>query len=495
MGEELCRVLGGGITRDSLILLGGDPGVGKSTLLLQVAGMLATSKQADERNHKRANKGASKDVTDGAEGNTVLYITAEESEDQVYDRARRMCLQGADDCLYINADSDLERALEHITEVSPSAIIVDSIQTVFLRDLPSSPGSVVQVRECSNALLRVAKDKHIIVVLVAQVTKGGDIAGPKVLEHLVDVVLYLEQHTSHKALRVMKNRYGPNDDIGFFRMTREGLKTVEDPSHLFLSSGLNRTGKGTAVAIVCAGLRPLALEVQALTHQRSPQSEGKLCRNINGVKDGRVMQLLAVLDRHVGTHSTQMNVYVNIVGGYRVPDKETAVDLAVAAALVSDCKGVPVPVDMVFIGEVGLAGELRPVGEMAVRLSEASKMGFKRAIIPAASSEELGRQKFGALKVISCGTLKEAISSSLGAAAAAPPPRRSKPSRTAAGAANGAAFRDADLDLGLDLDSEPGADEVFASVGNGRGGSGSYDEVDGEEVEEPELYGGIGYRR
>jgi DNA repair protein RadA/Sms len=381
--DEFSRVLGGGLVPGSLVLVGGDPGIGKSTLLLQVSTLHS--------------------ATQG----TVLYVSAEESPQQIKLRANR--LNVTPDDLLVMGETDLTQVLNHVESVNPDLLVVDSIQTVFIPDLQSAAGSVAQVRECTSRLMQFAKRTGVPVMIVGHVTKEGTIAGPRVLEHMVDAVLYLEgdRYHQYRVLRAVKNRFGSTDEVGVFEMTDGGMREVVNPSQAFLQE---RSGNaaGSAVAVPLEGSRPILIEVQALT---TATSYGNPRRTATGFDLNRLQMLIAVLQQRVGYNLATHDVFVNVVGGLRVA--EPAVDLGVIAAVGSSHAGRPVDRDTVLIGEVGLSGELRSVSQLDRRLNEAQKLGFKRAIIPATSyrgpSERL--QKFELLRV---GTAREALDAALG---------------------------------------------------------------------------------
>jgi DNA repair protein RadA/Sms len=350
--DEFDFVLGGGVVPGSLILIGGEPGIGKSTLLLQVAARLAS-------NGKRA-----------------LYISGEESGAQVRLRADRLDEETAE-VLFLG-ETDLSRILAQAEEHAPSVLFIDSIQTTYTEDIEGAPGNVGQVRECAARLQRYAKENGVAVFLVGHVTKGGTVAGPKTLEHIVDTVLYFEDSGSldHRILRATKNRFGGVDEIGVFRMTARGLLPVANPSELFLQD--RNTGvSGSAVLATIEGTRPLLVEVQALV---TKASYGAAQRVVTGFDRQRLALLLAVLEQRGGLPFGQLDVFLNVVGGVRI--EETAGDLAVAAALTSAVMNRELPPTAVFVGEIGLGGELRAVSQIERRLSEAARMGFKHAYVP-----------------------------------------------------------------------------------------------------------------
>jgi DNA repair protein RadA/Sms len=388
---ELDRVLGGGIVPGSLVLIGGDPGIGKSTLLLQVANQLA-------QNHR------------------ILYVCAEESGQQVKLRASRLGVgvpaieietangsakkraksqngngnaptdveaappspQAADPNLYVLPETDLEEVLRELESLKPQVAVIDSIQTLYFAALTSAPGSVAQVRECTSALMQVAKRENITLLIVGHVTKEGAIAGPRVLEHLVDTVLYFEgdRFASHRLLRSVKNRFGATHEIGIFEMVDNGLQEVLNPSELFLGSR-DETSPGTATVVACEGTRPIVVELQALV---SPASYGAPRRAATGVDYNRLQQILAVLEKRVGIPLSKLDAYVASAGGLGV--EEPAADLGIAIAIVASFRDRIVDPRTVLIGEVGLGGQVRLVSQMELRLKEAAKLGFKRAIIP-----------------------------------------------------------------------------------------------------------------
>ncbi len=350
---ELDYVLGGGIVPGSLVLVGGEPGVGKSTLLLQVAARLE------------------------AAGEATLYVSGEESAAQVRLRADRLA-DGAGAVRFLG-ETELEPLLQHAERSKPSVLFVDSIQTVYTAELEGAPGNVGQVRECAARLQRYAKESGTTVFLVGHVTKGGMVAGPKTLEHIVDTVLYFEGTSSldHRVLRATKNRFGGVDEIGVFRMTARGLEPVANPSEMFLGERA-RGVSGSAVVATMEGTRPLLVEVQALC---TKTTYGAPTRVTTGFDRQRLALLLAVLEKRAGLAFGQLDVFLNVVGGVRIV--ETAGDLAVAASLASSVFDRELPGDAVFLGEVGLGGELRAVGQVERRLAEAARMGFRSAFVPA----------------------------------------------------------------------------------------------------------------
>lgn len=349
---ELDRVCGGGIVPASAVLIGGDPGVGKSTLLLQVAAALARG------------------------GAKVAYVTGEEAEAQVQDRARRLGL--ADAPVELAAETDLRKILDGLKALKPDLVVIDSIQTLWAEALQGAPGSVMQVRACAHELVRHAKKSGTTVLLVGHVTKDGQIAGPRVVEHLVDAVIYFEgeRGAPYRVLRAVKNRFGPADEIGVFEMAEAGLKETPNPSALFLSGGRGRAS-GAAVFAGVEGTRPLLVEIQALA---APAQYGSARRAVVGWDSARLAMILAVLETRCGLAFAGRDVYLSVSGGLRV--SEPAADLAVAAALVSAILDVALPEEAVVFGEIALSGEVRAVSRPEARLKEAAKLGFKRAITP-----------------------------------------------------------------------------------------------------------------
>lgn len=373
---ELDRVLGGGIVKGGVVLIGGDPGIGKSTLLLQALAQLSLELPA-------------------------LYVSGEESVQQVALRAKRLNLKAAD--LPLLAEIQLEKILAVLEDRQPRVAVIDSIQTVFSDALQAAPGSVAQVRECAAQLTRHAKRTGTSLFLVGHVTKEGALAGPRVLEHMVDTVLYFEGDTgsSFRLVRAFKNRFGAVNELGVFAMTETGLKNVSNPSAMFLS----RHGQpvpGTCVVVTQEGSRPLLVEIQALvdsTHASNPR------RLSVGLEGNRLAMLLAVLHRHAGVACFDQDVFINAVGGVKIA--EPAADLAVLAAIVSSLKSKPVKDKLIIFGEVGLAGEIRPVQRGQERLKEAAKLGFTRAIIPTANQP---KQKIAGMEIHAVSRLDEALS-------------------------------------------------------------------------------------
>jgi DNA repair protein RadA/Sms len=358
--SEFARVLGGGIVPGSIVLIGGDPGIGKSTLMLQMAMEMA-----------RPSAGAQ---------SRVLYVSGEESERQIKMRALRLQDKDAElpPNLLLVTETNLETIFNHVREVSPTLLIVDSIQTMYLSELDSSAGSVSQVRECSSQLRELAKSSGISVFIIGHVTKEGTIAGPRVLEHIVDTVLYLEgdRFQAYRLLRSVKNRFGATAEVGVFEMRERGLAEVLNPSEAFLAERMINA-PGSAIAVTMEGTRPLLVEIQGLT---SPTQFGNARRTPNGVDFNRLLLIAAVLTRRIGLKLGEQDIFVNVVSGLKID--EPAADLAIAAAIASSMRDVSVRAEAVLIGEIGLAGELRMPGQMRLRLREAAKLGFKTAIVP-----------------------------------------------------------------------------------------------------------------
>ena len=378
---ELDRVLGGGLVPGAAILLAGEPGVGKSTLLLEVAAQTARLR------HR------------------VLYVTGEESAAQVRMRADRT--GGIFPELYLAAETDLGALLAHVEEVGPTLLVVDSIQTISAGDVDGVPGGVTQVKEVSAALIRMAKLRNITLVIIGHVTKDGSIAGPRVLEHLVDVVLHFEgERTSRlRMVRAVKNRFGPVDEVGCFDLSAEGIVAITDPSGLFLDARHSPV-PGTCVAVHMEGHRPLLSEVQALvTHSASERPR----RTTSGVDSSRVALILAVLQQHAGIRLHQHDVFVSSVGGARLtePSNDTAIALAIASAHL----GRPLARNVVAIGELGLSGELRRVRDLGVRLAEAGRMGFRSAVVPAESTASAGSSRvLDGMRVLDVDHVRRALS-------------------------------------------------------------------------------------
>ncbi len=393
---EFARVLGGGIVPGSIVLVGGDPGIGKSTLMLQMAMEMANKQR-------------------------VLYVSGEESERQIKMRATRMFPDSKKDLpanLLLVTETNLEVILNHVNEVKPDLLIVDSIQTVYLSELDSSAGSVSQVRECASHLRELAKSSGISVFLIGHVTKEGAIAGPRVLEHIVDTVLYLEgdRFQAYRLLRSVKNRFGATSEVGVFEMRERGLVEVMNPSEAFLAERMINA-PGSAIAVTMEGTRPILVEIQGLT---SPTQFGNARRTPNGVDFNRLLLIAAVLTRRVGLKLAEQDVFVNVVGGIQID--EPAADLAVAAAIASSWKDVSVRADAVLIGEIGLAGELRMPGQIQARLREATKLGFKTAIVPKAVHKGEGWPKD--IEIIEVRSLLQALDAAFVASSELPKGRK-----------------------------------------------------------------------
>ncbi|MBM4044123.1 MAG: DNA repair protein RadA [Planctomycetes bacterium] len=373
---ELDRILGGGIVPGSAVLIGGDPGIGKSTLLLQAANEVSR------------------------QGYRSLYVTGEESLLQTKLRADR--LGTASDNLLLVAETDMDIILSHIGQVKPSLVVMDSIQMAYKSDLESSPGSVSQVRECAGQMVYLAKRTGIPVFLIGHVTKAGAIAGPRVLEHMVDTVLYFEgdKYQSFRILRAVKNRFGSTNEIAVFEMRHDGLKEVANPSHLFLSRR-EHAPPGSAVVPCLEGTRALLVEIQALTARAT---FGMPERKVSGVDRNRVSMLLAVLDKRAGMQLGGQDVFVNVVGGVQVD--EPGADLGIALAIASSFREKRVPPDVAVVGEIGLGGEVRGVSQIETRLKEAEKLGFKQALVP---TDNRGGAKPSALRLAFVASLSEAL--------------------------------------------------------------------------------------
>ncbi len=378
--DEFDRVLGGGVVPGSLVLLGGEPGIGKSTLLLQAAANMARTV------------------------GPVLYSSGEESEHQVKSRGERLGVGNAP--LFLLAETCLERILEEIARIRPALVIVDSIQTVFSLKFQSAPGSIGQVREAATQLLFAAKGQNVPIFLVGHVTKEGSLAGPKALEHVVDTVLYFEgeRHHSHRVVRAVKNRFGAVSELGVFEMTSGGLKAVPNPSKLFLAERPTNA-PGSAVLCSVEGSRPILVEVQALV---STSTYGNARRMANGVETQRLSLLLAVLEKRVGLNLIGDDVFVNIAGGMSID--EPAADLGIVAAIASSVRNRAVPATTAVFGEVGLAGEVRGTTQAAIRVREAAQMGFQRCIMPEANIDPADRIAASeACELIGVRTIGEAL--------------------------------------------------------------------------------------
>ena len=373
---EFNRVLGGGLVSGSLVLIAGEPGIGKSTLLLQLSARIAQAK------------------------GSVLYVSGEENVQQVKLRSERLGLSG--EGLYLLAETELDVILSQIEKLAPQMVVIDSVQAVYLPELETAPGSITQVRECTLKLMHWAKSSKVPIFITGHVTKDGAIAGPRVLEHIVDVVLYLEGEpfSSYRLLRSVKNRFGSTNEVAVFEMKELGLLEVANPSQVFLAQ--RQIGAvGSAVVPTLEGSRPLLVEIQALTN---PTSFGLPRRTANGVDFGRLLIVTAVLSRRLGLKLGSQDIIVNATGGMRIG--EPAADLAIALAICSSFRDVGIDPEMVVVGEVGLSGELRAVSQLERRLSEAARLGFKRALVPKTSAK-ISAPK--GIEIIPVSTLREAI--------------------------------------------------------------------------------------
>lgn len=378
---ELDRVLGGGAVKGSLVLVGGAPGIGKSTLLLQLCGLV---------------EGEMK----------ILYVTGEESERQLKMRAQRLGVDNGQ--IYVLAETGLTEVLEAADELEPDIMIVDSIQTMFDSEVSSAPGSVSQVRECTMSIMRMTKEKGFTTFVVGHINKEGNIAGPKVLEHMVDCVLYFEgeRSTSFRILRAGKNRFGSTNEIGVFEMVDTGLKELQNPSEILLS-GRPDNAPGTCVTCVIEGSRPILAEIQALV---APATYNAGRRSTNGIDYNRATLLLAVLEKRGGMAVSGCDAYINVIGGLELD--EPAADLATMLAIASSFRDLPLGRDLAAIGEVGLSGEIRSVNSLNMRLSEIARLGFKRCVIPAHIKDDI--KKPDGLEIISVKNIREAIKATLG---------------------------------------------------------------------------------
>lgn len=373
--SEFDRVLGGGLVEGGVILIGGDPGIGKSTLLLQVLCHLGKVSPA-------------------------IYVSGEESPQQIVMRAKRLGLDASE--VELLAEINLEKILATLQAHKPNIAVIDSIQTVYSEALQSAPGSVAQVRECSAQLTRIAKQLGITVILVGHVTKEGSLAGPRVLEHIVDTVLYFEgdQNSTFRLIRAFKNRFGAVNELGVFAMTEHGLREVSNPSALFLSHHENQVA-GSCITVTMEGTRPLLIEIQALVDESHAPNAKRLA---TGLEQNRLAMLLAVLNRHAGIPCFDQDVFINAVGGVKI--SEPAVDLAVLLSIVSSLKNKPLENKLIVFGEVGLAGEVRPVQGGLVRLKEAAKLGFTKAIVP---KTNVPKQRIEGIEVIGVERLEQAL--------------------------------------------------------------------------------------
>ncbi|OGI01340.1 MAG: DNA repair protein RadA [Candidatus Melainabacteria bacterium GWF2_32_7] len=382
---EFDTVLGGGLVMGSLVLVGGDPGIGKSTITLQSCGNLAKN------------------------GLKTLYVSAEESAKQIKLRAERLNVDSEN--LYIFAENNIEEIQKNLTELKPEILIIDSIQAVYNPAITSSPGSVSQVSECCGILMHIAKSRGITVLVIGHVTKDGAIAGPKVLEHMVDTVLYFEgdRYKSYRLLRSIKNRFGSTNEVGVFNMEEGGLVEVSNPSELFLSERSNAIAPGSVVIASSEGTRPILVEIQALV---GPTSYPSPRRVTTGIEYNRVLQILAVLEKRVGLNLSKQDVYVNAVGGIDI--QEPAADLGIALAVATCARNVTVDPETVIIGEIGLSGEIRSVSNLESKINEAYKLGFKKVLVPK-SNLPLKNISHN-LEIIGVSRLLEAITSSISVA-------------------------------------------------------------------------------
>ena len=379
--SEFDRVLGGGIVKGSLILIAGDPGIGKSTILLQTSGELC-------KNDKN-----------------VLYISAEESASQIKLRAERLGIKSNN--LYIYPQTNFELIKKHIEEMQPDLVIVDSIQAIYTSTIQSSAGSVSQIRECCNALMGIAKTNNISIIVIGHVTKEGNIAGPKVLEHMVDTVIQFEgdKYKTYRILRSIKNRFGNTSEVGIFEMSGKGLKEVVNPSELFLKEYNQTQTPGSTIIVTSEGTRPLLVEIQALVGTTPYPAPRRIA---NGVDTSRVLQILAVLEKRIGLNLSQQDVYVNVIGGIDV--SEPAADLGIALAIITCVRDVVFDSHTAIVGEIGLSGEIRAVNHIEKRINEAQKLGFKRIIIPEANEVQ---DKIEGIEVIRVKRIIEAITRSV----------------------------------------------------------------------------------
>lgn len=377
--NELDRVLGGGLVKGSLVLLGGEPGIGKSTLLLQICQFLG-------------------------ESYTILYVSGEESNRQIKLRAGRLGVSTAN--LYLLSLTDAEAICDTIVSEKPEIVIIDSIQTMSINAISSSSGSITQVRECTNLFMRTAKSEEVPIFIVGHVNKDGAIAGPKVMEHIVDAVLYFEgdRNLSYRILRAIKNRYGSTNEIGVFEMVDNGLRQVENPSQMLLS-GRPMGVSGTCVACIMEGSRPILAEVQALVTKSGFASPRRMA---TGFDYNRMAIIIAVLEKRLGLFFGTLDVYINVVGGLRLD--EPAADLSIALALYSSLLDKPVSDDLIAFGEIGLGGEIRNISHISQRIREASRLGFKRALVPKQALSAINSKDFS-IEIIGVNNLKQAFSS------------------------------------------------------------------------------------
>ena len=375
--SEINRVLGGGIVQGSLVLIAGDPGIGKSTILLQTSGELCNA------------------------GKKVLYISAEESASQIKLRAERLGVKS--NTLFIYPQTNLELIKKHIESMKPDLVIVDSIQAIYTSMIQSSAGSVSQIRECCNMLMHIAKSQNISIIVIGHVTKEGNIAGPKVLEHMVDTVIQFEgdKTKTYRILRSIKNRFGNTSEVGIFEMSASGLTEVVNPSELFLKEYNQTQTPGSTIIVTSEGTRPLLVEIQALVGTTPYPAPRRIA---NGVDTGRVLQILAVLEKRIGLNLSKQDVYVNVIGGIDV--NEPAADLGIALAIVTCVRDVVFDPETAIIGEIGLSGEIRAVNHIEKRINEAQKLGFKRIIIPESNDVQ---DEFKGIQIVKVKRILEAI--------------------------------------------------------------------------------------
>ena len=375
--SEFDRVLGGGIVQGSLVLIAGDPGIGKSTILLQTSGELCKT------------------------GKKVLYISAEESASQIKLRAERLGVKS--NTLFIYPQTNLELIKKHIESMKPDLVIVDSIQAIYTSMIQSSAGSVSQIRECCNMLMHIAKSQNISIIVIGHVTKEGNIAGPKVLEHMVDTVIQFEgdKTKTYRILRSIKNRFGNTSEVGIFEMSATGLTEVVNPSELFLKEYNQTQTPGSTIIVTSEGTRPLLVEIQALVGTTPYPAPRRIA---NGVDTGRVLQILAVLEKRIGLNLSKQDVYVNVIGGIDV--NEPAADLGIALAIVTCVRDVVFDPETAIIGEIGLSGEIRAVNHIEKRINEAQKLGFKRIIIPESNDVQ---EEFKGIQIVKVKRILEAI--------------------------------------------------------------------------------------
>ena len=380
--KEFDRILGGGLVAGSLTLLAGDPGIGKSTLILQTVGNISST------------------------GVKTLYICAEESTSQVKLRAKR--LEVDSEHLYLSSENSLENIINFIEENKPEFLVIDSIQSIFTNLITSSAGTVSQIRECTNILMKLAKQKNITTIVIGHVTKDGNIAGPKVLEHMVDTVVNFEgdRYKTFRVLRAIKNRFGSTSEIGIFNMEEDGLREVLNPNEMFLTSEVQTSG--SAIISALEGTRVLLLEVQALTSTSSYTNPRRVNR---GIEYNRLLQIIAVLEKRVGLNLSHSDIYINIIGGLDID--EPASDLGVALAILACYRDIIIPKDTVLMGEIGLSGEVRYVDNIEKRLNEAQKMGFKKAVVPNISEKVKEKLKKLDIEIAFVKNITEAISKTL----------------------------------------------------------------------------------